>query len=344
MKVLVADDDVITRAMLKHVLTAEGHDVVTAVDGSEALDIIRNGECRLVVSDREMPNMDGLDLCRAIRSEQLGHYVYVILLTRFGEPQDVLAGLSAGADDYVTKPFESAELRMRIRTGERILALESREVTIFALAKLAESRDPDTGAHLERVRSYARALAERLSTVPKFQREVDGAFVQLLYQTSPLHDIGKVAIPDCILLNPDSLNEQETVIMRTHAERGAETLDAALRHYPQARFLLMAREIAISHHEWYDGTGYPFGLAGDDIPLCGRIVALADVYDALTSKRVYKEAMSHGVSRSIIIEKSGTQFDPDVVTAFRAETDTFIAIRRQHQDGDPVDPHKKEAA
>ncbi len=106
----------------------------------------------------------------------------------------------------------------------------------------------------------------------------------------------------------------------------------------------MAREIAISHHEWYDGTGYPFGLAGDDIPLCGRIVALADVYDALTSKRVYKEAMSHDLSRSIIIEKSGTQFDPDVVTAFRAETDSFIAIRRQHQDGDPVDPHKKAAA
>jgi putative two-component system response regulator len=344
MKVLIADDDAITREMLTHVLTAEGYDVLTAVDGTEALDIIRRGECHLVVSDREMPNMDGLDLCRAIRSEQLAHYVYVILLTRFGEPQDVLAGLSAGADDYVTKPFESAELRMRIRTGERILALESRDVTIFVLAKLAESRDPGTGAHLERVRCYARALAERLSVIPKFQREVDGAFMQRLYQTSPLHDIGKVAIPDAILLKPGRLDERETEIMRTHTLRGAETLDAALQLYPQAGFLLMARDIAISHHEWYDGTGYPFGLSGDDIPLCGRIVALADVYDALTSKRVYKEAMSHEVSRSIIVEHEGTQFDPNVVAAFLAEKDSFVDVRRQHPDVTPVDPYKNEAA
>ena len=163
---------------------------------------------RLIVSDWEMPNMNGLELCEAVRSEDFDGYVYFILLTTHGRPQDIIDGLSAGADDYVTKPFESAELKMRIRSGERILALETREVAIFAMAKLAESRDPETGAHLERVRSYSRVIAQHLSTLPKHQQTVDNNYVQLIYQTSPLHDIGKVAIPDCVLLKPDLVDNK----------------------------------------------------------------------------------------------------------------------------------------
>ncbi|MBT8485783.1 MAG: response regulator [Phycisphaerales bacterium] len=326
MKILVADDDAITRDMLEHVLTADGYEVETVADGSAALDVVRRGQCQIVISDWEMPTMDGLELCRRIRAENMGGYVYVILLTRMNEAKAVIAGFDAGADDYVTKPFEPAELRMRIRTGERILGLETRDVTIFALAKLAESRDSDTGAHLERVRSYSRALARSLRDREDCP-EVDGAFVELIYQTSPLHDIGKVAIPDGILLKAASLSRGEREIMKTHAERGADTLDAALAQYPTAKFLVMARDIALTHHERWDGSGYPRRLAGESIPLCGRIVALADVYDALTSERTYKLAMPHADAREIIVKLSGTHFDPRVVDAFLATESEFIRIR-----------------
>ena len=216
--------------------------------------------------------------------------------------------------------------------GERLLGLETRDLLIFALAKLAESRDTDTGAHLERVRTYSRVIAEHLAKQPKYRTQVNSDFVRLIYLTSPLHDIGKVAIPDSVLLKPGSLTHEEFEVMKTHATRGAETLDAALREYPAAHFLRMARDIAASHHEWYDGAGYPQGLAGEQIPLCGRIVALADVYDALTSKRVYKDAFSHEKARTIVIQARGTHFDPDVVEAFLANEQKFMAIQQALSD------------
>ncbi len=341
MKILVVDDDAIAREMLSHALDAAGYEVETACDGHEALEVIRQGGFRLVISDWEMPRMSGLELCKAIRSEDFDGYVYVILLTVHGRSQDVVAGLRAGADDYVTKPFETAELEMRIRVGERILSLETRDVTIFAMAKLAESRDPETGAHLERVRSYSFVLAQYLRTLPKYQDQIDSKYVQLLYQTSPLHDIGKIAIPDCVLLKPDHLNEREQKIMRTHTTRGAQTLDAALRQYPHADFLLMARNIAASHHERFDGTGYPNGLCGEDIPLCGRIIALADVYDAITSKRVYKNAFSHDIAHGIIVSESGKHFDPDVVEAFIKNEQAFIDICQRYAHAAGTNTHQR---
>ena len=332
MKVLVVDDDTITREMLCNALQAAGYEVKAACDGREAIDIIRRESYRLVISDWEMPNMNGLELCKEIRSEELDGYVYFIMLTTHGASKDIVAGLSAGADDYVTKPFENTELKMRIRAGERILGLEMRDMAIFAMAKLAESRDPETGAHLERVRSYSHILAQHLSATPKYRDQIDAKYVQLIYQTSPLHDIGKVAIPDYVLLKPDRLTDSERKIMQTHTTSGADTLNAALRKYPNAEFLIMARDIAMSHHEHFDGTGYPNGLAGDDIPLCGRIVALADVYDALTSKRVYKEAFSHDIARSIISEEPNKQFDPDIVNIFIQNEQVFIDISRHHSE------------
>jgi putative two-component system response regulator len=327
--VLIAEDNDLEADMLRHSLGQFGYEVAVARNGREAFDRVRSGRYRLVVSDWAMPEMTGLQLCRRIRSRPASGYVYVILLTSHSGTDNVIEGLNAGADDFITKPFQPQELYVRLRTGERVLSLESRDLTIFSLAKLAESRDAETGAHLERIREYCRVLAENLSRRREFRGHVDGEFVQLLYLTCPLHDIGKVGIPDAVLLKPGRLNEEEFAIMKQHAALGGQTLDAAARAYPHAQFLQMARDIAWTHHEKYDGSGYPRGLKGNEIPLCGRITAVADVYDALTTRRVYKEAYSHETARSIILEGQGKHFDPRIVDAFLETEDQFLTIRSQ---------------
>jgi len=324
MNVLIVDDDEIGRDALHHILTRAGYKVTVSTNGIEALAELSKGQCRLVVSDWVMPEMDGLELCRRIRKQDLPGYVYVILLTGRDSKQDIVEGLSAGADEFVTKPFEPAELSARLRIGERILSLETRDVAIFAMAKLAESRDPETGEHLERMRTYSRILAEALMDTDDFDEPVADGFPRLIYLTSPLHDIGKVGIPDCVLLKPGRLSDREFEIMKTHTTIGAATLEAAVRQYPGVAYLETARTIAMTHHERFDGSGYPCGLAGSKIPLCGRVVALADVYDALTSKRVYKRAFNHDVARSIILEESGRHFDPNVVSAFIRCEEQFL--------------------
>jgi putative two-component system response regulator len=328
--VLVVDDESISRRMIAYTLSQAGYNVTAAGDGESAFAALQRHGHQLVVSDWDMPGMNGIDLCRAIRAADFPRYVYFIMLTSHNRPEDTIDGLSAGADDFIGKPFNPGELIMRANTGKRIIGLETRGMTIFALAKLAESRDPETGAHLERVRSYCRVLARRLQLKPRFRATLDAEYVRLIYDTSPLHDIGKVAIPDAILLKPGKLTPAEFGIMKTHTQRGAETLSAALAEFPHTPFLSMARDIAISHHEKYDGSGYPRGLAGEQIPLCGRIVALADVYDALTSKRVYKDAFDHERAKEIIVAQSGKHFDPHVVEAFLAEEAQFIQIRACH--------------
>jgi putative two-component system response regulator len=213
-----------------------------------------------------------------------------------------------------------------LRTAERILSLESRDVLLFAMAKLTESRDNDTGLHLDRIREYCRILAQELSDWPEYHEEIDGEYIQLLYLTSPLHDIGKVGIPDSVLLKPGPLTPEEFEIMKRHTTIGGETLQAVTLAHPEARYLSMARDIAFTHHERWDGSGYPFGLRGRDIPLCGRLTALADVYDALTSRRIYKAKMGHEEARQIILDGSGSHFDPDVVEAFRRRESEFIRV------------------
>jgi putative two-component system response regulator len=332
MRILVADDDEIVRMMLREALIAAGYDVVLAHNGEQALELIRSAGCRLVISDWEMPGMTGVELCRAVRAEDNTGYVYFILLTSHNEVSERVEGLRAGADDFLGKPFEVAELIARVGSGVRVLSTESRDVVIFAMAKLAESRDPDTGAHLERVRCYSRLLAQNLASESDDSEMNSPGFAHLIYLTSPLHDIGKVGIPDCVLLKPGRLSDREFEIMKTHTTLGASTLSAAMRQFPNATYLQMGRDIAASHHERFDGSGYPQGLAGEAIPLAGRIVALADVYDALTSKRVYKNAFTHDVARAMIIEESGAHFDPAVAEAFIKCEQQFIRIRDRYAD------------
>lgn len=342
MRVLAIDDDAVSLALLCNALRAAGYEVETARNGREALEQLRTGQFRLVVSDWEMPEMNGVDLCRHVRARPYAGYIYFILVTARNHRDYVVEGLEAGADDFITKPFEPTELCVRLRAGERILALDSRDLTIFALAKLADSRDPETGAHLERIQEYCRVIARHLSGWERYASVIDGEYIEAIYATSPLHDIGKVGIPDRILNKPAGLTEDEYAVMKTHATIGAEALDLALKGHPEARFLQMARDIAYAHHERYDGTGYPQGLQGDEIPLCARIVALPDVYDALTTKRVYKPAMSHDEARNLIVKGRGTHFDPDVVDAFLATEAMFVAIWRSYADDPPPQPSLRE--
>ena len=336
MRVLVADDDAVTALMLQYCLEEFGYQVTTVDNGQKALEMVRTGEFQLVISDWSMPKMTGVELCREIRKRPSSSYTYFILLTSHGGTESVVQGLDAGADDFITKPFQPEELHVRLRAGERLLSLESRDVTIFSLAKLAESRDSETGSHLDRIREYCRALCDQLLSCGPYTDLVDGNFARLVYLTSPLHDIGKVGIPDAVLQKPGILTPEEFEIMKQHSRIGGETLNAAYQAKPDAEYLRMARDIALSHHEKFDGSGYPLGLKGEEIPLCGRIVALADVYDALTSKRVYKAAFSHEKSTSIIVEGSGKHFDPAIVDAFlRAEAE-FIRIRQRFTDNDSV--------
>jgi putative two-component system response regulator len=329
MRILIVDDDEVSLDVLQFTLEDAGHEVTSVADGPAALSQLSSGDHQLVISDWEMRGMKGPDLCREIRGRDLGRYIYFVLLTARERGSSLVEGMASGADDFINKPFDPNELTARVRVAERIVSLETRDMTIFALAKLAESRDAETGHHLERVQNYSRLLAEQLHRAGKFADELDRGFANLIYETSPLHDIGKVAIPDGVLLKPGRLSDEEFEIMKTHTTLGAQTLEAAAKKYPRARYLQMAREIAEAHHEKWDGTGYPRRLKGTEIPLSARIVALADVYDALVSRRVYKEAFTHIAARGIILDGRETHFDPAVVEAFLAVEQEFKEVQRR---------------
>jgi putative two-component system response regulator len=336
MRALIVDDDEISLEILENVLSEMGYDVVRATNGKEALAQLRKDPIHLVITDWEMPEMNGLELCRAIRGDDFEGYVFIIMLTSRDGGQQKIDGIHCGADAFLVKPLNPEELLVSLKTAERILSLETRDLAMFALAKLSESRDPETGAHIERVQSYARLLAQHLSTTDRYYDVIDTEFVRLIYQTSPLHDIGKVGIPDSVLLKPGKLDGTEMSVMRTHAELGAQTLEASLQRFPNVRFLQMARDIAMSHHEHWNGKGYPKGLVADQIPLAARIVALADVYDALTSRRVYRDALTHSQAKALIVQERGTQFDPDVIDAFLQTESRFVSIHERFKDDERV--------
>ena len=315
MKALVVDDEKLSRKTLSFYMQKLGYQVFQAENGVEALKIWQDESPSIVLTDWNMPEMDGAELCRKIRHQD-GEYTYLIMITSREETGDLVGGFDAGADDYLTKPVCRDELTARLKAAERIFSLRDKEMIIFSLAKLAEARDPDTGYHLERIQGYSKVLAEALSGKAEEFPEVNRHFIEIIHDTSPLHDIGKVGIPDRILLKPERLSEGEFNIMKTHTIIGYETLHSAWCKNPHAAYLRMSAEIARSHHERWDGSGYPDGLSGTDIPLSARIVALVDVYDALISKRIYKVAFKHEHAREIILKNRGSHFDPAIVDAF----------------------------
>jgi putative two-component system response regulator len=315
----------------------------------------------VVLLDLVLPNMSGYEVCRHLKNDGATGHVPVIIMTGQSDRNANLRAVEAGADDFLLKPIDSVLLDARLRgaartkrlhdelaahrdqlegrVAERTHQLErTRHVTMFGLAKLAESRDTETGEHLDRMRCYAREIALQLMTTPAHAGRIDQAFIDLLFYSSPLHDIGKVGIPDCILLKPGKLTKDEFEVMKSHSTIGGDCLSAADMEAGGDPYLRMGRDIAYYHHERWDGSGYPKGLAGAAIPLAARITALGDVYDALTSKRPYKQPFSHEKSRDIILEGRGSQFDPAVVDAFIAREENFVLIHHCLNDEGKMSP------
>jgi putative two-component system response regulator len=312
----------------------------------------------LVLLDIMMPGMDGYEVCRRLKRNPRLAAVPVIFLTAKAEIEDEQTGFDVGAVDYITKPISPSIVLARVSTHLKLkLAadflkdenafLESevqrrtrqvqviQDVTIMAMASLAETRDNETGNHIRRTQNYVRALANALRSHPRFASVLDDESIELLYKSAPLHDIGKVGIPDAILLKPGKLTPEEFEIIKTHTTLGRNTIAAAERLIEgPSTFLRLAREIAHYHQEKWDGSGYPEGLRGDAIPVSARLMALADVYDALISKRVYKPAFPHEKAVAIIREGRGKHFDPDVVDVFLMIEGQFRAIAGRFADTD----------
>jgi putative two-component system response regulator len=360
--VLVVDDLEENAQILESFLRPRGYNPVCVNSGEAALRHVESEPPDVILLDLMVPNLDGFEVCRRLKEDVKTHHIPIIIVTGLANRDANILALEAGADDFLVKPFDAVLLGARIRSSLRSKILQdqvieyqreleesnqnleyrirdrtaqlarTQQITVFSLAKLAESRDTETGAHLERMRSYAREIACELGQRDKYRGKLHPDFVEQVFQSSPLHDIGKVGIPDAILLKPGKLEEQEFDIMKTHTLIGGDTLKAADKEAGQQSFLAMGRDIAYHHHERWDGNGYPFSKVGEEIPLAARIVAVSDVYDALSSKRPYKEAYSHETSIGIVIEGRGTAFDPDVVDAFLAREKSVMAVRNQFQD------------
>jgi putative two-component system response regulator len=312
----------------------------------------------LILLDILMPVMDGYEVLRRLRAGEKTRDIPVIFLTAMADIEDEKTGLELGAVDYITKPISPPIVMARVATQLKIkaaadflrdkndyleqeVARRTREVqviqdvTINSMASLAETRDDQTGNHIRRTQFYLRFLAEKLRDHPRFARFLSKEHIDTLFKSAPLHDIGKVGIPDRILLKPGRLTAEEFEIMKTHTTLGKNTLVAAERTIGvSVEFLNVAKDIAFCHHEKWDGSGYPQGLAGDGIPVSARLMAIADVYDALISSRIYKSAMSHDEAVAIIGEGRGTHFDPDIAEAFLANHEGFLAIAKRFTDSD----------
>lgn len=329
-QILVADDDPAQRMLLKMCLEQGGYSVMEAKNGTEAYEILdREQEVRLVITDLDMPVMNGFDLIRMVRNSDL-RYRYIIVLTSSEEKESLVRALSLGADDYIAKPVMVEELLLRIESGVRLLRLEIQEELILALAKLAEYRSDETGYHLERIQHYTRILARDLAGKYPYLK-ISSQLAEEFARVSPLHDIGKVAIPDAILHKPGKLTAAEFEIMQTHTTIGGELL-REIQSKSGSYYLQIASDVAMYHHEKYNGRGYPEGLAGEDIPVAARIVALADMYDAMTSQRCYKEPFSHEKTKNILIKERGEHLDPKMVDSFLEQEDVWLAIRDRFGD------------
>jgi putative two-component system response regulator len=354
--ILIVDDEPANLSLLTQLLRPI-YQVRAANSGENALRAATS-EPRpdLILLDVMMPDMDGEEVLTRLRNNPDTVDIPVIFVTALTDVDHEERGLALGAVDYITKPIKPAVVMARVRTQmeakhtrdwlqdkNAILETEisrrmvendlTQLVSIRALAHLAETRDPETGNHILRTQNYVRALALRLRQHPRFSATLDPHTIDLLTKSAPLHDIGKVGIPDTILLKPGPLTAQEWVVMKTHSRLGSDAIEQAEFDVEQpVAFLLLAKEIAHWHHERWDGNGYPDGLHGDAIPISARLMAVADVFDALVSPRVYKPAMRYDEAREIIADGSSSHFDPDIVAAFLEGFDGMAAIADQYQD------------
>ncbi len=348
--ILVVDDTADNLTLMSALLN-DFYKIKVANSGEKALKYL-NGDVKpdLILLDIMMPGKSGYDVIRTLKSNPKTRDIPIIFLTAMSEPEDEKKGLELGAVDYITKPISPPILLARIKTqlqvkaasnflSDKNLYLETeitkrtheisaiQDVTILAMASLAETRDLETGNHIRRTQHYVRALAEKLKTNPNFGYFLSEAMIETLYKSAPLHDIGKVGIPDRILLKPGKLTHDEFEIMKTHTTLGRDAIKHAENQLGiQVEFLRIAKEIAYYHQEKYDGSGYPTGASGNDIPISARLMSLADVYDALISRRVYKEPMPHKDAVMIIIEGRGKHFDPEIVDAFLTLQSEFQTI------------------
>ncbi len=324
-KILVADDSSAICTLLDHTLTKMGYDVTVCSNGNDAWQRIKKENYHMMIFDWVMPGITGTELCKKIRTLRGDSYRYIILLTGNDGANDIIEGLKSGADDYLVKPVSIAQLKARINVGRRLIAYETelknteKDIRLSCyrtLTELAEARDYETGAHLARIAGLSKRLAQEYGCDEEFCNQIE------LF--SPMHDIGKVGIPDGILHLPRALNPSEFEIMKSHAQIGWQILK-------DKETLEVAAEIAYTHHEKWNGTGYPRRLKGEEIPLTGRIVAVADVYDAMRSARPYKTAFSHDETSKWIIQQSEQYFDPQVIEAYaRCEYDLKAIFDSQY--------------
>lgn len=356
--ILVVDDTPENLTMMSFLLK-DRYKVKVANHGQKALRIAASEpQPDLILLDIMMPEMDGYEVCRQLQQDPQTRNIPIIFLTAKASVEDEEFGLGLGAVDYITKPISPPVVLARVKTHlslkasadflrsksdylEQVVAKRTREisavqdVTILAMASLAETRDNETGNHIRRTQHYVKALAEALRQQPKFATVLDDHTIAMLFKSAPLHDIGKVGIPDRILLKPGRYEPEEFAIMQRHPLLGLQAIEHAEQSLgTSVDFLRVAKEIAYGHHEKWDGSGYPQGLVGEAIPLSARLMALADVYDALISRRVYKEGMPHQQAAGIIGQGRGSHFDPDVVDAFFQIEQTFVAIAQRYLDSD----------
>ena len=356
--ILVVDDTPDNLTLVNSLLKHE-YRVRVAISGEKALRIaFSETPPDLVLLDVMMPGMDGYEVCKQLQGNTATAHIPIIFLTTKSEVEDERKGLLLGASDYITKPISPPILEARVKTHlvakqysdflagkasylENEVARRTREltviqdVTIQVMASLAETRDTDTGNHIRRTQFYVKALTNKLRTHPRFQDYLNDSTIDLLFRSAPLHDIGKVGIPDRILLKPGRFDADEFEIMKTHTTLGRDAIQAAENALGlKVDFLALAKEIAYSHQEKWDGSGYPEGLRGEAIPISARFMAVADVYDALISRRIYKPSMPHAQAVATIVSGKGTHFDPDMVDAFVEIQAEFQAIAELYTDSD----------
>lgn len=354
--ILVVDDTPANVVILANLLKSD-YIVKIASNGKKALEIIFKTPPDLILLDVMMPEMDGWETCALIKKSSAVSHIPIIFLTAKSSIDDEEYGLQLGAVDFISKPFSPQIVLARVKThlqnkeyqdflqnqsdwlrdevAHKVAHINQlHDASMMVMISLVEFRDENTGWHIRRTQKFVEILARHLVDLPEFSPILSEEYIQNLNKSAPLHDIGKIAIPDAILLKPGKLELHEIEIMKSHALQGENMLKKAQRYMEiEPGFLETAVEIAGGHHEKWDGTGYPRGLKATDIPLSARLMAVADVYDALTTVRAYKKAYSHEQAYDMIVNSSKTHFDPIVVEAFRATEEAFKSVAFEYRDG-----------